>query len=493
MNKTPNRARHVVRGFAAAAAAALTAVAFALLPATGVPAAPIPNAFLIGAGSGTYAFAANDLLVGVFFAGNEGRIFYTSGQGGSTPSWQSGAWQEVPGGGRTPWGPAVARGQLKTHVAVLGNDHRMFLQTAHDEWGGKTWNSGWSLIPGTMKFNSAPSLASMADGGLLATARGFDGKMYWQTMSKTGAWLGEWLPGNTPAPLAYGFGIATTVVNGRTFFAMTAEDKRVYVGWFHGWGIDWTEVPGGGRAVGTPALARTGKATLNVIVQGLGNRIHYQAATAPAGTAPPTWRAGWTEVPGQGQFQGVVNGEGPAASTTFAGNLHIYHRGLDGSLFTIALRNPPGSTALDYAEGYQAWQQVPGSQVSYPTNPPTTPPTTPPSGPPSPPPGKPDLGFTGTPHIDSSEKRMYITFKNVGNANAGGFRVHLLINGTTLYDYWIFSSMSPGATQTIYADVSPLSNSDSYNFVLDPYGAVNESNAQNNSYNGYLGTVQVVP
>ena len=481
MTKTPTVARHLAT--ASAAGTAVIAMVLALLPASAAPAAPIPDAFIIGAGSATYAHGDTDLLVGVFFAGNEGRIFFTSGRGGSTPSWQPGAWQEIPGGGRTPWGPAVARGLLKTYVAVLGNDNRMFLQTAYDEWGGKSWNSGWSLIPGAMKFNSAPHLAYLADGSLLATARGFDGKMYWQSMSKSGVWLGDWLPGNTPVPPAYGFGIAVTAVNGRTFFAMTGEDKRVYLGWFHGWGITWTEVPGGGRAVGTPALARTGDATLNVIVQGLGNRLHYQAATAPSGTTPPTWRPGWTEVPGQGQFLPVLNGEGPAASTTFSGNLHVYRRGLDGSLFVIALRNVAGSTALDYAEGYQAWQQVPGSQVSYPTTPPTTSPT------PSPPtPAKPNLAFTGAPKWNSTVQGYEIKFRNTGTAGAGAFRVQAQLEGYKVNEN-TYNSLAVGQEGTLLlkpSDYGLPTGTYRYNFALDVYDTVMESNDNDNSWNGLL-------
>ncbi|MEU4394058.1 CARDB domain-containing protein [Kribbella sp. NPDC023855] len=102
-----------------------------------------------------------------------------------------------------------------------------------------------------------------------------------------------------------------------------------------------------------------------------------------------------------------------------------------------------------------------------------------------------DLGFTCQPYIDLSEKRIYITFKNSGNTSAGGFRVNFLVNNT-VYDYWVFSSAAPGATQTIYADVSGLSPADTYNFVLDAYNTVAESHEGNNSYNGYIGTVPVV-
>jgi hypothetical protein len=97
---------------------------------------------------------------------------------------------------------------------------------------------------------------------------------------------------------------------------------------------------------------------------------------------------------------------------------------------------------------------------------------------------KPDLVFTGGATYNTQTKRIQISFKNIGTANAGAFRVNAQVNNVSLGEL-VYDSMPVGQGDTVSFDPGFLPSGDyTYNFVLDLYNTVNESNENNNGFNG---------
>jgi hypothetical protein len=471
------------------AAAAIAAVGGSLLTspsaasAASVPSVPGPVQ-AVGAASDGFAPAAgqfdNDLVVAAVQVGGQGRFYWNL----PTSSFSTG-WNEIPGAGRGDRQPAVVRvGERgRNVVAVRGTDKRFWIQNAYDSWVGKSWDAGWGALK-SRQFNSPPQMSyNEVNNKIVVTGVGLDGLPYWIGFDyDTGVWDTDWMPANTPKPIAPNTGVATTVVNGQIVFAMTAADGGVYVGGFYssGFGIGWRYL-GNSNGKHTPALAVTGGNVLHVVVQSSAynnpNGLITQAAriTGPVDAQPaqggPSWGA-WQFVPGGGQFAPGSFGEGPSASTTKTGKMRIYGRGLDGGLWSLAVEPKSSSDlTLKMTDGYTGWRPVAGS----------TPTPLPPTTPPPPPPAvkKADLLWSGSATVNSS-KNVEMTFKNGGTLAAGPFRVSAMV-GFSEIDQCVYQGLGVGATtlQTIATSNFPA-GSYTLNMVLDSYTAVAESNENNN-------------
>jgi hypothetical protein len=488
------------RGAAVAAALTAAGLGAAVLvgdpqPAGAAAGSGIPaGTYVESVGAAPYFMGDSDLVVSNAVDDAGGRLYFTHGRGFGSPGWSPDGWREIPGGGRTVAKPAVVRGDLRNYVAVVGTGMDIHYQVAHDEWGGKSWNAGWTPIPGAQKLNTAPALAFHGTTGarlLSAFARGVDGRLYRNTMDvETGVWLPEWLPLNTPTPLPYGHGPTAAVIGGKIFLAVTGEGRRTFVGWYSGSGAAWSEVPGGGVSTAAPALAQVGPNLLAVVVEAEPGHLLYNTATAPAADTAPIWSSStWTREPGSGLFRISLYGAGPTASTTPDGaRMHLYGRGLDSATYVLAVEVVPGSAPrrLRLAEGYPGWQQIPGT-VPPPPPGPTTPPPPPPTTTAPPPPARPDLVWTTAPQSiewDVATRTVSLTLKNQGNAPAGPFYAGFILNYGSV-DAVKVESLAVGASQKITFDI-PLVQPGvwPYNFVVDQHSAVTESNERNNSIIG---------
>jgi hypothetical protein len=128
-------------------------------------------------------------------------------------------------------------------------------------------------------------------------------------------------------------------------------------------------------------------------------------------------------------------------------------------------------------DGYAEVIKAVAISVTAPASPP--PPTTPPPNR-----VEPDLAFTGAATWNNSTKKIEISFKNIGNANAGAFRVGAQVNNTSIGEV-IYNEMAVGQGDTVSFSPGFLPPGDyTYNFVLDLYSAVDESNENNNGFNG---------
>jgi hypothetical protein len=443
---------------------------------------------VLGSGAARYGYGSDDLLV-VNAIGPDyrtPRIYYTRGNGGTPFE----AWREVPGGGITISGtPAVVRGVLRTYVIVTGQDLRPWIQVFNDEWNGGFWNSGWQQIPGDIQADGVPQATYLPNSHqLLVTMVDVHGALKWQVMdTNTGVWSG-WVPANLPTPVERYNGVAVAEVNGKALFAVVGENHRVYAGRFSGWGIEWAEIPGGGRSSQTPAIAMSRDGVVNVFVTGTASpsALWYQSATVTGTTvAGLSWRPGWGTLPGNGQFWIFENGEGPAATRTPSGNVHVYHTGMDNALWTQSFQNPTStSTALHPAEGDTGWRRVPGTEFVAPGQPGM--PTNPPGGPitpPPPPPTAPNLAFVAAPTFNTSTNQFEITLKNFGGTKAGGFQIRREISEYA-DSYHTITELAAGASTTIVQSMNSIERNLYYtmSITLDPYGAVAESNEGNNNY-----------
>lgn len=453
-----------------AAAVGLAVVTSVVHPASAAPLPVKPDSApaVIQLGGGSNTFTA------IRTADN--RLFYTTGNW--TGAWGNGGWnewKEIPGGGRSEFAPAVAKLDGKVYVAVVGLGGKSMFTQAYTPNG--SWEGKWHEIPGGGTFIAGPAVAALEGAQLAFAAPGLSGQVHYQHWHLSlGFYDGSWkktIPGlttNTAVGLSFAYAYLHVIARG--------NNKQIYSTTLdNGTFKPWIEVPGGGLTNHAPALttvpaANYGKG-LVAVVRGVDNGLFYQTTDSKL-----KWRPSWKQLTHSGntQFAPAVAYVGGSVTPYVVGQ----DRGVYGQAITAS--DSTGSTYVPHSI-YGGWFVIPGSVVSGGGG---TPP------PPPPPTPLPDLGFTGQPFIDLSEKRIYITFKNFGTAGAGGFRVHLLVNGT-LYDHWIFNGAASGVSQTIYADVSYLSSTDSYNFVVDPYSTVAESSEGNNSYNGYLGTVPVVP
>ncbi len=126
--------------------------------------------------------------------GNEDTIYINENMGGGI-----GGWHEVPGGRRTPSGPAVGvlpNGDLL--LVVRGTDDSMSTQTrsTHRAW------SGWKR--GDRAIDMAPALAPLPGAAsLVSFARGTDHQLYRATVGSDGSWH-AFTPAHGPEAQAHG-------------------------------------------------------------------------------------------------------------------------------------------------------------------------------------------------------------------------------------------------------------------------------------------------
>jgi CARDB len=112
---------------------------------------------------------------------------------------------------------------------------------------------------------------------------------------------------------------------------------------------------------------------------------------------------------------------------------------------------------------------------------------------PAPLPQKPDLAFIGGATYNTKTKKIEISFKNIGTADAGAFRVNAQVNNVSLGEV-VYNGMAVGQSDTVSFDPGFLDPGDyTYNFVLDLYNTVQEGNENNNGFNGTFTIPPKVP
>lgn len=112
----------------------------------------------------------------------------------------------------------------------------------------------------------------------------------------------------------------------------------------------------------------------------------------------------------------------------------------------------------------------------------------PPPPPPPPPPARADLAFPKGPTYDRKTRVISIVLKNNGAASAGAFRVGAQIDGASVGNDVVVESLGIGEEYTVGFTTAFLEpgTAHTYNFSLDVYNTVSESNENNNAYNGFF-------
>ncbi|MEU4394060.1 hypothetical protein [Kribbella sp. NPDC023855] len=133
---------------AVVAATALAVIAPAQqAAAASLPAQPdsAPAVTQLGSGSSTFAVVRT----------SDSRLFYNTGNW--TAAWNNGGWnewKELPGGGRTPFAPAVAKLNGKIYVVVAGQGGKSMFTQAYSTSGYGSWEGTWHEIPGGGTFTA---------------------------------------------------------------------------------------------------------------------------------------------------------------------------------------------------------------------------------------------------------------------------------------------------------------------------------------------------
>lgn len=474
VTRLPGRLLRGPTTLAALVAAVLVLVGLAG-PARAAPAGPpATTAAVVGPSlpSGSWSAPAvvrlcwncgDDLVVA---RASNGRLFYGLGAFGvsaADENFTRHGWLEIPGNGVTPYAPSVARIGDYIYVGVVGGGGSgLWLQRLN--WKTWTWNSGWSPVPGGGVFSNGPAIAGYLDQALWVSAPGGDRRVYsqyWDGVSWTGTWRVE-------GSLRTNVAIAATEHQYSMHLFARGDDRRIY----HrvalvpfGTPTEWQEIPGGGMTDDSPAAAANVPGSsaferLVVAVRGLNGGIAYQKLQNS------TWNPGWNWLPQPGwSLYGPAlwsAGDYVKAFTTSGDHAvyvqHLKHNWQDGQ--TLIYSDP---------SGLPGWLRVPRSL-------PTTPV----------PPTLPDLAFTGPPTWNAQTKRIEIGFKNYGNAAAGGFRVSAQVDNGAVGEL-VFNGLGAGQTGTVSWGPGFLVAGDhTYNFVLDLYNTVTESDEGNNGHNGYF-------
>ena len=370
------------------AAALVAAVAMIVVGLVGAPeAAAAPASLPVAADSAPAVakIAASENLLVVRTKDN--RIFFRYWKDlGFFAGEDTLGWQEVPGGGRTPFAPAAVRSDNdKIYVAVVGlGGGGMWLQTF--DRITRTWSGSWTNYGGS--FSAGPELAP--DGGaanLTMLAPGLDGQVYyklWRPNATGDGW--RHLPGMVTSRE-----VAARWVNlsdngwlpYQLVVAARGNDARIYtatglgtLGGSFTWS-GWSQLPGGGLTDHAPAMEEldTGQVhdVVTVMIRGLDSAIYYQTMLFNV------WNAVWRRLdhPGSTPFSPAIFINGTPTVYVVGPDRAIYQQKLQTSY------TPPGAQP-DWRvwfpwELQPGWITVKGSLVK--------PPTTPPSPPPPPPPG----------------------------------------------------------------------------------------------------------
>jgi hypothetical protein len=229
-------------------------------------------------------------------------------------------WAAIPGtlpGGveaKTAFAPAATTLGNDVYVAMVATDQKMYYQIFNAKT--KVWNAEWAQV-GPGLFSQGPTL-TVWHGALQAFAPGLDQKIYWlQAYHHTNFPLAFNIPLSTgPTALktnkpvaAVEFNNDLIVVARRSGTGAAGEVDGQLATWTIGsFGNvrEWTPVPGGLISPGRPAVATDGpnQSVLHVFARDAQNLIKYQSLMSNLGQVyPGAWRAGWTEVPGNGRTE----------------------------------------------------------------------------------------------------------------------------------------------------------------------------------------------
>lgn len=448
---------------------AMTTALTATTPASAAP-TPLPTSPTRVAATKLCGNCGDDMVV---IRGANRRIYWTYGSNSYTApgTWSTSGWREITGGGLTDHAPALATSGQTVHAVVVGLDGRVFL----NNYDGHQWlYSSWFEIPGNGRLIDAPTAVSGSNGTLTVFGRGQDNGIWYQQYNNGWSTKG-WrkIPGGAQTASA----VAAVQYAGVLQVVVRGSDNRVWTGssayllytgeWLEQDGFEL--IPGGGRITHAPAvtLSYTSPQVMHVLGRGTAGDVWYQSQVQTCGT--PTgcdynWNSGWAPLPGTGRTS-----QAPAAGG-FGPTVNAYIIGTDNnSVWTEGVKPQGAPNYGPLIPAYNhGWVKVPGS--------------TPPA-----PPTAPDLGWTAAPSYDCANDRITIPFKNVGNANAGAFRIGIIFNNVNYSDV-VFNGMAAGQGDTVWINVAPLTPgvTYTYNFNLDSYNTVSESNEGNNSYNGYF-------
>jgi hypothetical protein len=187
--------------------------------------------------------------------------------------------------------------------------------------------SGWQQMPGDGRIDGAPTLLNYSGRReLYALVRGIDGSL-WMNVRRIATW-GDWvqIPGepSTAEPAAIlDLGGVHVAVRG----ALGALMTNTFTPWPATW-FGWSEVPGGMRIVGAPAIVASTSPFEGPVyyVTGEDNRV-YKNSQGCEYFGPCGW-VGWQEVPGD-----VVFASGPAATLTPDGFTVLAARGTNDRVY----------------------------------------------------------------------------------------------------------------------------------------------------------------
>lgn len=156
---------------------------------------------------------------------------------------------------------------------------------------------------------------------------------------------------------------------------------------------------------------------------------------------------------------------------------HAFAVGYDNGIYAQYLQDYDSNRIYQLENPRVNWMLVPQSRPAPPSG-----------GGGGTPPLRPDLAWVSGPTYNAQTRQIILGFRNVGSANAGPFRVGVNVNNTNIQDL-VYNGMAAGQGDTVTFNISPLpAGTYSYNFVLDPYNTVSESNENNNATYGYFNT-----
>lgn len=184
------------------------------------------------------------------------KIFYNR-LSGTSPT----VWQEVPGGGLTTAGPAVA-GRV---IVVRGTDDGIHFNGLKQDG---SWN-GWREVAGHGKTPSAPAISNFGQ-HFLTLVRGTDNFIYFQKIESDLRTYDAWkrVPGG-------GKTLSGPAVSGSMAVVRGTNDLLYYNGYDGQSHWDgWREMPGGGATQDSPGLAYS-SGYLTLVTRGSNNGIHY--------------------------------------------------------------------------------------------------------------------------------------------------------------------------------------------------------------------------
>ena len=296
-------------------------------------------------------------LQSVFALGDDGYIYQTfTSVFDEDDKWKP--WVKLPGTTKfqsTPTALNTPDGKLLS-VMATGQDGYVY-QILYARGPGSHWQSKWSKLPGTTKFQSAPTSFNTPDGKLLSVmATGQDGYVY-QILYARGPgshWQSKWskLPGTTKfqsAPTSF------NTPDGKLLSVMaTGQDGYVYqILYARGpgshWQSKWSKLPGTTKFQSAPTSFNTpdGK-LLSVMATGQDGYVYQILYARGPGSH---WQSKWSKLPGTEKFISA-----PWSMNSADGNLAlVYALGDDHRLYTLVFIRGAGS------RWWSRWAPVPGN------------------------------------------------------------------------------------------------------------------------------------